>query len=66
MMSQYATYLYSIGLLDEYQRAYFQSMSDKAVVYINSKQFLKAFMVNNDNYSITWLNGHLCIMGTCL
>lgn len=45
MMPQYATYLYSIGLLDEYQRAYFQSMTDKAVAYINDKKFLDAFMI---------------------
>ena len=65
MMPQYATYLYSIGLLDEYQRAYFQSMSEKAVAYINDKKFLDAFMVNIDNYisfqqsSLQISRGHL-------
>ncbi|KAL3831848.1 hypothetical protein ACJMK2_023547 [Sinanodonta woodiana] len=45
MMSEYATFLYSIGLLDENQRAYFQSMTDMAVAYIRDKQFLKAFQI---------------------
>lgn len=54
MMPQYATFMYSLGLLDEQQRAYFQSMSDKAVVYINDKKFLDAFMIFD-----TLLNGDI-------
>ncbi|XP_061190859.1 probable serine carboxypeptidase CPVL isoform X2 [Saccostrea echinata] len=43
MMGQYATFMYSIGLLDEKQRAYFQDMTDKATVYIRGKNFKAAF-----------------------
>ncbi|KAL3831849.1 hypothetical protein ACJMK2_023548 [Sinanodonta woodiana] len=45
MMSEYATFMYSIGLLDENQRAYFQSMTDMAVAYIRDKQFVKAILI---------------------
>ncbi|XP_062574223.1 probable serine carboxypeptidase CPVL isoform X2 [Saccostrea cucullata] len=43
MMGQYATFMYSIGLLDEKQRAYFQDMTDKATIYIRGKNFKAAF-----------------------
>ncbi|XP_062619801.1 probable serine carboxypeptidase CPVL isoform X2 [Saccostrea cucullata] len=43
MMGQYATFMYSIGLLDEKQRAYFQGMTDKATIYIRGKNFKAAF-----------------------
>lgn len=45
MMPQYATFMYSLGLLDERQRAYFQSQADKAVAYITDKKFMDAFKV---------------------
>ena len=45
MMGQYATFMYSIGLLDEKQRAFFQEMTDKATMYIRGKKFDEAFKV---------------------
>ncbi|KAL3831836.1 hypothetical protein ACJMK2_023536 [Sinanodonta woodiana] len=45
MMSEYATFMYSVGLLDKNQRAYFQSMTDMAVAYIRDKQFVKAILI---------------------
>lgn len=45
MMGQYATFMYSIGLLDEKQRAFFQQMTDKATMYIRGKKFNEAFKV---------------------
>jgi hypothetical protein len=45
-MGQYAPFMYSIGLLDEKQRAYFQDMTDKATVYIRDKNFKSAFNVS--------------------
>ncbi|XP_063421347.1 probable serine carboxypeptidase CPVL [Mytilus trossulus] len=54
MMPQYATFMYSIGLLDEKQRAFFQSQSDKAAAYINDRKFLDAFMIFD-----TLLNGDI-------
>ena len=45
MMPEYATFMYSIGMLDDKQRQYFQSMSDKAVAYIKQKNFGAAFQV---------------------
>ncbi|KAJ8313565.1 hypothetical protein KUTeg_008126 [Tegillarca granosa] len=45
MMGQYASFMYSIGLLDEQQRGYFQAMTDKAVAYINDKQYFEAFKI---------------------
>ncbi|XP_048749568.2 probable serine carboxypeptidase CPVL isoform X2 [Ostrea edulis] len=47
MMGQYAPFMYSIGLLDEKQRAYFQDMTDKATVYIRNKDFRSAFNIFN-------------------
>jgi hypothetical protein len=46
MMSQYAPFLYSIGLLDEKQRTYFQDMTDKATVYIRNKDFRSSYNVS--------------------
>ncbi|XP_062619799.1 probable serine carboxypeptidase CPVL isoform X1 [Saccostrea cucullata] len=54
MMGQYATFMYSIGLLDEKQRAYFQGMTDKATIYIRGKNFKAAFDIFD-----TLLNGDL-------
>ncbi|KAL3831835.1 hypothetical protein ACJMK2_023535 [Sinanodonta woodiana] len=45
MMSEYATFLYSVGLLDSNQREYFQSMTDMIVAYIRDQQFLKAALI---------------------
>jgi vitellogenic carboxypeptidase-like protein len=45
-MGQYAPFMYSIGLLDEKQRDYFQDMTDKAIVYIRDKKFRSAFNVS--------------------
>lgn len=55
MMPQYATFMYSLGLLDERQRAYFQSQSDIAVADITDKKFMDAFkifdyLLNGDIY----------------
>uniref|UniRef100_K1PCY9 Uncharacterized protein n=1 Tax=Magallana gigas TaxID=29159 RepID=K1PCY9_MAGGI len=47
MMGQYATFMYSIGLLDEKQRAFFQDMTDKATVFIRGKNFKAAFDVSS-------------------
>eukprot|EP00105_Crassostrea_gigas_P027928 XP_011449426.1 PREDICTED: probable serine carboxypeptidase CPVL isoform X1 [Crassostrea gigas] len=54
MMGQYATFMYSIGLLDEKQRAFFQDMTDKATVFIRGKNFKAAFDIFD-----TLLNGDL-------
>ncbi|XP_025093582.1 probable serine carboxypeptidase CPVL [Pomacea canaliculata] len=43
MMPKYADFMFNLGLLDENQRDYFQSMTDKAVVYIQNQQYLEAF-----------------------
>ncbi|KAL3831850.1 hypothetical protein ACJMK2_023549, partial [Sinanodonta woodiana] len=45
MMSEYATFLYSVGLLDSNQREFFQSMTDMIVAYIRDQQFLKAALI---------------------
>lgn len=55
-MGQYATFMYSIGLLDEKQRAFFQDMTDKATVFIRGKNFKAAFDVSNG-----WFEHIYCI-----
>lgn len=48
MMPKYADFMFNLGLLDENQRDYFQSMTDKAVVYIQNQQYLEAFKVKSN------------------
>lgn len=45
MMDKYASFMYNLGMLDELQRDYFQSMTDKAVQYIQHEQYLDAFTI---------------------
>nr|KAG5694229.1 hypothetical protein BaRGS_035333 [Batillaria attramentaria] len=45
MMDKYAPFMYNLGMLDEMQRDYFQSMTDKAVQYISHSQYMEAFLI---------------------
>ena len=45
MMTQYADFMFQIGMLDESQRDYFQTYSKLAVQHIQNKDFRKAFDV---------------------
>lgn len=45
MMGEYATFMYNIGLLDEKQRGYFQSMTDQAVAFIHDGKYFDAFKI---------------------
>lgn len=47
MMTQYADFMYNIGMLDEDQRDYFQGYAKQAVQFIQNKQFRKAFDVSS-------------------
>ncbi|KAL5006260.1 hypothetical protein ScPMuIL_015066 [Solemya velum] len=45
MMPVYADYIFHIGLFDEAERDYFQSQMDKAVVFIQQKEWMEAFKI---------------------
>ncbi|ESO82494.1 hypothetical protein LOTGIDRAFT_134533 [Lottia gigantea] len=45
MMDKYASYMYSIGTLDENQRDYFQQQTDTVVNLIKDKDYTAAFQV---------------------
>jgi hypothetical protein len=43
MMPRYADFMYSLGLLDEFQSAYFNQQAMKAIEFILQKKFFEAF-----------------------
>ena len=45
MIPEYADFMYEVGLLDENQREYFRSITNKVTDLIKGEEWVKAFQV---------------------